>query len=303
MPTGQRRDKLLKHRLDLFVRMLHGVERGDVRALHRTRVASRRLRELLPVLGLDRASTRKLGRRLRRVTAGLGPVRELDVLMSLVDELRESGRFSPDAVQQVADVIGARRAAARARLGHKMPADDLRRTANRLGRIVDDLACVEDAASRTDAREWQWALDARIARRREVLGAAIDAAGAVYMPERLHRVRIAAKKLRYALELATEAGLGHFRREVSALKRTQDLLGRMHDRQVLVAWVRQVQAQAAEGTASEHDLDAIVTEAEEECRRLHARYLRSREALLRLAGRADRRHPVTPIALRRVAAG
>ena len=36
-----------------FTRMLQGVEDGDVHALHRTRVASRRLREVLPVLQLD----------------------------------------------------------------------------------------------------------------------------------------------------------------------------------------------------------------------------------------------------------
>ena len=48
--------------------MLHGVEGGDVRALHRTRVASRRLREVLPVLQLDPDMAHKLGRRLRKIT-------------------------------------------------------------------------------------------------------------------------------------------------------------------------------------------------------------------------------------------
>ena len=35
--------------------------------------------------------------------------------------------------------------------------------------------------------------------------AALDDAGAVYLPERLHAVRIALKKLRYALEARAEA--------------------------------------------------------------------------------------------------
>ena len=39
-----------------------------MKAVHWTRVASRRLRELLPVLGLDGDSARKLSRRLKRVT-------------------------------------------------------------------------------------------------------------------------------------------------------------------------------------------------------------------------------------------
>ena len=44
----------------------------------------------------------------------------------------------------------------------------------------------------------------RVARRAASLKAAIDEAGAVYLPERLHAVRIAVKKLRYAVELEHE---------------------------------------------------------------------------------------------------
>jgi hypothetical protein len=91
MPTLRRYD-LLNPRLERFTRMLHGLVDGDVRALHRTRVASRRLREILPVLELDPDVARRLGRRLRKVTERLGVVRELDVLSSLIEELHESGR-------------------------------------------------------------------------------------------------------------------------------------------------------------------------------------------------------------------
>src|SRR3954471_12177403 len=90
MPVLTRRSELLKSRIDRFSRALNGVDKGDVRALHRTRVASRRLRELIPVLQLDHATAHKLNRRLRRVTARLGVVRELDVLMLLIDELHSA---------------------------------------------------------------------------------------------------------------------------------------------------------------------------------------------------------------------
>src|SRR4029077_2898796 len=83
MPTSQRYD-LLNPRLERFTRMLHGLADGDVRALHRTRVAARRLREILPVLELDPDVARRLGRRLRKVTERLGVVLELDVLASLI---------------------------------------------------------------------------------------------------------------------------------------------------------------------------------------------------------------------------
>src|ERR1700674_2322259 len=86
-----------RKRLDAFAHELGRVEEGDVEAVHRTRVASRRLRELLPLLVLDPDLTRKLTRRLRKVTKQLGNVRELDVLVLLIQELAENDRYSATA--------------------------------------------------------------------------------------------------------------------------------------------------------------------------------------------------------------
>src|SRR3954451_15107242 len=90
--TSTERHDLLRRRVERFTRLLQGVEDGDVKALHRTRVASRRLREVLPVLQLEPKLADKLGRRLRKVTERLGSVREFDVLLGLVDDLKEVGR-------------------------------------------------------------------------------------------------------------------------------------------------------------------------------------------------------------------
>src|SRR5450432_1890131 len=92
MPASTTRSELLRKRVDRFTSVLHAVEQGEVRALHRARVASRRLREQIPMLQLESGAARKLGRRLRKVTARLGTVRELDVLLLLIDELHVSGR-------------------------------------------------------------------------------------------------------------------------------------------------------------------------------------------------------------------
>ena len=75
MPYAITRSELLKRRLDRFSRVLDGLESGEVRALHRARVASRRLRELVPMLQLDRTLSKKLSRRLRKATTRLGVVR------------------------------------------------------------------------------------------------------------------------------------------------------------------------------------------------------------------------------------
>src|SRR5882672_9665572 len=102
MPSTRRYD-LFRSRLDRFTRLLPGVESGEIGAVHRTRVASRRLRELLPVLQVEGASVRKLHKRLRKVTRRLGHVRELDVVIALVDELEDAPRMPERALKRVRD--------------------------------------------------------------------------------------------------------------------------------------------------------------------------------------------------------
>src|SRR6185369_7005168 len=97
MPASTRRYDLLHKRLERFTQMLQGLDEGDARALHQARVASRRLREILPVLQVAPDVTSRLGKRLRRVTQRLGVVRELDVLCLLIEELAASGRYDQQA--------------------------------------------------------------------------------------------------------------------------------------------------------------------------------------------------------------
>src|SRR5262249_24410734 len=231
MPHPISRSDLLKRRLERLTRALPGLEHGDIRALHRARVASRRLRELIPVLQLDAAVARKLARRLRKLTTRLGSVRELDVLMLLTDEMHQSRRDQSSALARVGVVVSKQRDEARRRLFARLPIQSMWRLATRLERVYADLQLVEAASSRAPAHAWKWAVDARVERRAARLSADIQDAGAVYIPERLHAVRIALKKLRYALELANEAAGTRGDADLRTLKRGQELLGRMHDLQ------------------------------------------------------------------------
>jgi CHAD domain-containing protein len=267
---------------------LPGLESAEPEAIHRTRVASRRLRELLPVLELEPSVANKLGRRLRKVTRGLGGLREADVLLALTDELEQAGRHGRQALWRVSEQVRREREHARERVSGKAAFVELRRVGRKLERVADQLEQAAD--SRRRDRAWRWALDARVARRAQTLGTAIANAGAVYLHERLHDVRIALKKLRYAVELSAEAAGARQGADLRMLKRTQELLGRLHDLQVLIDRAREVQASLTPpDVASWRQLDALVTALEHECRRLHARYVRGRKDLLalteRLAGR------------------
>ena len=285
-----RRYDLLRSRLDKFTRMLPGVETGDTAAVHRTRVASRRLRELLPVLELDHSVSRKLNRRLKKLSRRLGTVREPDVLVQLVDELRQGGRIPDRALRRVGDAARKAGDEARGRLSHKNVAADLERAAKKLEAIAVQLEEADTGRSRS--RAWRWAIDARVARRAATLKQAIRDAGSMYVPDRVHTVRLALKKLRYGLEVSADAAGVKRSPDVRTLKRGQELLGRLRDFQVLIERVRKGQASVtAPDVAAWRELDAMVTLLEHHCRRLHARYVRDRVALMalcdRLGGRAS----------------
>ncbi len=297
MAASTQRHDLLRKRLERFTRLLPGVEQGDVTALHRTRVASRRLRELLPILQLDSEIARKLNRRLRKVTAHLGIVRELDVLLILIDELLESRRHNASALKRVADEVARDRARACEKLlEKKLPIAELKRLARKLGRIVETLEAQDTQASAgRPARGWQWALDARIAHRAASLREALRDAGAVYLPDRLHTVRIAVKKLRYALELSAEVSGAGLTPELRALKRAQELLGRLNDLHVLMNRVRQIQASLTPPNIGVwRELDALTMAIENSCRRLHARYMRERTVLEAITEQLARRAGARP---------
>ena len=280
-----------RKRLDAFARELSPLEDGGIEALHRVRVASRRLRELLPLLDLDPDRTRKLTRSLRKVTNQLGSVRELDVLTLLIEELAEDARYCPAALKRLGATVSDARGAARERLSAKLPAAKLRRLALKLEGVSTSLESDNAASGRPGAkgagRAWLGELDARLARRAARVREAVNAAGVVYAPVRLHGVRIALKKLRYAAELAAEVrGSRRTTADIVALKAAQSLLGRLHDLEMLLVRGREAQvALSPPDFTVWRELGSLVHAVEDDCRQRHAGYVRSRERLMAIAER------------------
>ena len=274
--------------------MLHDAATYDVRGLHRTRVASRRLRELLPVLQLDGKVAGDLGRRLRKITQRLGKVRELDVCLLLIESLQATGRYDKESLTVVVAALAHERAIARERLVTKVPLRELRRVGTKLNKLAGELEDVDETSrDNRRGRALRWAVDARVHRRGAALKAAIEHAGAVYLPDRLHKVRIALKKFRYAVELASETSKEpRIAAQLRLLKRNQDLLGDWHDRQVLLDRVRQLQASLTPpDVVVWRGLASVARMIENDCRRLHARYVRQCGALVEICDRLIARQP------------
>jgi len=261
------RAKALKHHLPKAID-------GDGIGVHHARVASRRLRELVPVLSEDVKGNkpRKAERKIRRLTRALGAVRELDVTLTALDELAARDTLPRDALEDVRAHVVAEREERRATMLKRMEKVNVSKLERRL-------ASVADALDKTDSEEWRKALGARLAKRGKALVAAMNNAGQMYNPESLHQVRIETKKLRYGLEIAAESGTRSAAPLVRRLKTVQDTLGRLHDLQVLQEHVAAVQTKPPTRQVPAGGLEAVARLLEEECRHLHGRYLALAPAL------------------------
>jgi CHAD domain-containing protein len=265
---------LLEGRARALKRHLPEAVDGDGIGVHQARVASRRLREAVPVLAADVKTNkaRKAQGKIRKLTRALGEVRELDVTLTVLDELARRDTLSRVALEEVRrHVVEEREARRKTMLTRleKVKIDKLERR----------LASVAEALQEAETEHWREALAARLAKRSKRLGGAIEAAGQIYNPESLHQVRIATKKLRYGLEIAGEGGVRSANPLVRRLKRVQDSLGRLHDLQVLEVHVAAVQALPPASELPEGSLAAIARTLEDECRHLHGRYISMTPAL------------------------
>ncbi|MGE0460338.1 MAG: CHAD domain-containing protein [Vicinamibacterales bacterium] len=270
--------RLMRQRLLALLDAMPAAASGDVTSVHRARVASRRLREVLPVLAeaagsdaLDRA-----GRQVRRITRALGPIRELDVALGHLDEAGARAGVSARALGKVRRHLAEERAIHRRAMLDVITPTALEKLRARL----------HESPSRSPAREPDAEIRSarrRAARRAAALRVAVRRAGSLYSSERLHETRIAAKKLRYALEVERELMHSRATGRINRLKRVQDQLGNIHDFEILIGRVREVQAAlASSDRTTATDLDALVRVLEEECREGHAAFLKERAAITEL---------------------
>ena len=274
----------LERRVRALLRHLRPTTAGAVEPLHQCRVATRRLRELLPLcdveLGVRIASRAR--KRVRQLGGALGAVRELDVALGLVDEVERAGRAQPGAASRLRQRVREECERQRERMRTRLKPAWLRKMARDVAEVLKAIG-MRDA---TDA--WALALAQRLSERADRLRDAVAEAGPMYVSERVHEVRIAAKKLRYGLELASETGEADTAAAVARLKKVQDSLGRLHDIEILQELLRSIDLLAHRDESWAEDLAALDRDLTEECRRLHGVFVAGRAGLVEVARIARR---------------
>jgi CHAD domain-containing protein len=252
---------------------LEGVYDGSVDAVHDARVATRRIRELLalvPVVpgrdGEDETASgyKKMGR-------ALGKVRDIDVQIALIRNLEDH------APHTAPSLLIVRQDHERERLFKT------RRLIKTLEQIeIDDLLVAgkdghpSGLRRRLTANGWRQQLKHLVVER---AGNAVDAithATGVYFPRRAHGARIAIKQVRYAAEIADATGVSGMESALKVLRKGQENLGDLHDRQAL--------ADALEGYGKDDGVDPDHVQLarkvlESEVVQLHEQYLARRASL------------------------
>jgi CHAD domain-containing protein len=200
---------------------------GEMEPLHQMRVGTRRLRSDLRTFGplLDKEWAESLRKELGWLGGSLGAVRDLDVL---IERLRREGADLGRRLDGLLATLERRRRRARTALLADLASP---RYVELLDRLVD--AANEPKLIERAQRPAATTLPPLVARSWRKLARAGRSLGPDSPDAELHRVRVLAKRARYAAEAVAPALRGDARRGATSFARraakVQDVLGELQD--------------------------------------------------------------------------
>jgi len=225
---------LAAHWSNVF-RLLDRVRKGnDPEAVHDARVASRRLRAAMDAAapGMSAKWFRRLHVDARKITRLLGRLRDAEVMLG------QANRATGQADDK--ELPGWRHLQRQLKREERQERQLVKRRLKRFDasyrkRAKKRLASTADASSReSDAPRLDPSFIAQHAADVLALGTGIRKATD---PATFHDLRIKIKHLRYSLEFADAAGTSN-ERMIDALKHAQEVLGNLHDCDVLIERLR-----------------------------------------------------------------
>jgi triphosphatase len=206
----------------------------DPEQLHDMRVATRRMRAAIALFeGALPAEVVGLREELGWVASALGAVRDLDVLIQQLEAWgREPDGLDDRALAVVADVLSADRDQARENLVQTLDSPRYERLLTECTAVLRRGPVGASPSSRVPAVDAAPSLIKKRYRKVRKGGRRIDRTS---KPAEYHRLRIRAKRLRYALQFLAPIYGRDVRALIRRTVRLQDLLGAHQDAEVAVA--------------------------------------------------------------------
>jgi CHAD domain-containing protein len=225
----------------------------DPEGVHSMRVASRRLRSALTdfMPYISKRGLNAILKDIRSIADALGEVRDQDVTILALEKLESE--TPPEVAVTVRDLILARkkiRRTARRKLKKVIVKDEIKKLGADLQLLLEK-ATTENKSKTVATPGFTYLTVARsvIAERLNELEMLSDSLYKPLEPEPMHEMRIAAKRLRYAIELFEECWqvpIGPFAKQASRL---QSALGKVHDCDV---WITTLSKEAVALRKSRH---------------------------------------------------
>ncbi len=268
---------LLQRHLDGLLGHLPAVFDGDVEGVHQARIATRRLREVLP-LAIDPLDPGLLGR-VKEAGRQLGRARDIDVMVELLADVGDRALSTAGVAARARQTLRARQQTERRGMVKGLEQLELEELGRYLAAGRRWLPWAAHPAGIAWSSDWRSPLRARIGARASDVADAVRHATGIYFPNRAHRARVAIKKLRYAVEVAMDTGVWRHERLLKDLRRVQSTLGAMHDRQVLDDALEDLVG----ADAPSADVAALRKTLQDDIVRHHAEYLRRRDRIFAMA--------------------
>ena len=202
---------------------------SEIKGVHDMRVAARRLRSALSDIEpfLDKEPIKDIKKELKKISDGLGAVRDRDVAIGALKKLSdeaESDQVKTGIEELITEQTTARNVA-RADLEGVITAENIDGLQKRFA------AAIKDAVKNAETKKlsFEEAAGTMVSANLKEL---LDLAPKLYTPFKrkgLHRLRIAAKRLRYSVELFALCGDTAAKSIAKEISRMQDHLGEVHD--------------------------------------------------------------------------
>ena len=215
------------------------IKNDDVERVHKTRVASRKLRAALPLFRFcfPTKEFKVWQKEIKKVTELLGEARDLDVqIVFIEDYIKKIGSADKKYVDLLLEDHKCRRVDVQSSV-----ADGLNKLKE--SKVLEELAhfCQQTIADKaTDAFDTNQVLEKGHWHIWFRLDEFLANEKYVYYPnenKKHHQMRIAAKKLRYTMEFFAPLYKEKLQEQIETIKKYQDILGEKHDCEVWIEYI------------------------------------------------------------------
>jgi len=220
--------KILLTRFDEMAEFRHAATGfAEIKGVHDMRVAARRVRSVLRDVEpfLDKEPLKEVKKALKAISDALGAVRDQDVAIGALKKWAEEteGDDIKAGIDHLSEEKADKRNTARSDLTGIITAEKVDDLGKDLKSAIKEASADAEKISFSDAAGQMVAAN---------LDEMLDLAPRLYKPFKrngLHKLRIAAKRIRYSLELAALCSGPDAKKLAKEVSRMQDFLGELHD--------------------------------------------------------------------------